>query len=223
MQSYCQKRSSIKFLYSRYNVSRQIDANQIHRTPVRVKQEAKQDGAGNNQGGANAQVQAQAQHAHAVYNDVAELDPIERRTLESARVYLDPERSTNIQDVLETDEMHTLRYETFDAICDSLVHHKKEVKVCEKGNIHHLISLVMRNIIITPRSIYMNTCTLLRFTLRPNESIVELVNKIDSAQRDATMMNNQAFTEELRIGALLNAVADDTRFKSLAESFSLST
>ena len=168
--------------------------------------------------GPAAQVQAQV-----VYNDINELDAVEKRTLETARVYLDPEKTTPGNDVLETDEMHTLRFETYDAICRSIPYHRKQIKVCEKGNIHQLVTLCMRNILVTPRTIYTNTCLLLRFSLRPSESVIDLVNKIDGAQQDANMMDNQAFTEELKIGALLNAVAEDNRFKTLAESFSLSS
>ena len=185
--------------------------------------EVKTDGNGGVQGPAPGAQQQQQVNAHNVYNDISELDAIEKRTLESARVYLDPERTTPGNEVNESDEMHALRFETYDAICRSLVYHKRQVKVCEKGNIHQLVTLCMRNIIITPRTIFMNTCTLLKFTLRPNESVIDLINKIDGAQQDAIMMDNQAITEELKTGALLNAVADDNRFKSLAETFSLST
>ena len=212
IQAYCQKRSTLKFLYKRYNISRQVDATNIHNVPVRVKMESNANGGA--QPAAPGAQQQQQVNAHNVYNDISELDAIEKRTLESARVYLDPERTTPGNEVNESDEMHALRFETYDAICRSLVYHKRQVKVCEKGNIHQLVTLCMRNIIITPRTIFMNTCALLKFTLRPSESVIDLINKIDGAQQDAIMMDNQAITEELKTGALLNAVADDNRFKS---------
>ena len=220
IQAYCQKRSTLKFLYQRYNVSRPVAVTDIHNVPVRIKMEANAAAGGQGAQAGNQQAQVQA---HVVYQNNNELDAIERRTLESARVYLDPERSTAANEVIESDEMHALRFETYDAICRTLIYHKRQVKVCEKGNIHRLITLCMRNIVITPRTIYMNTCALLRFMIRPNESVIDLINKIDAAQQDAIMMGNQAITEDLKIGALLNAVAEDNRFKSLAETFSLAT
>ena len=138
IQAYCQKRSTLKFLYRKYNVSRQVAVTEIHNAPVRIKMEIQQAPNG---GGAAAAGQQVQQPAQAVYQDNSELDAIEKRTLESARVYLDPEQSTANNPVVESAQMHNLRFETYDAICNSLIYHKKQVKVCENGNIHQLVSL----------------------------------------------------------------------------------
>ena len=39
VQAYCQKRSTIKFLYKRYNISKPLTVHDIQQAPERVKKE----------------------------------------------------------------------------------------------------------------------------------------------------------------------------------------
>ena len=77
IQAYCQKRSTLKFLYQRYNVSRPVAVTDIHNVPVRIKMEANAAAGGQGAQAGNQQAQVQA---HVVYQNNNELDAIERRT-----------------------------------------------------------------------------------------------------------------------------------------------
>ena len=213
IQAYCNRLSTIKLLFKRYNQSQPMTTADIDNAPVRVKKED-----GQNQQAAQVQVNADPP----VYENLDELDPLERRVFLSAKRYLDPKRSTPENPVLESEDMHRLRHETFTAICKTLVHHKRHVKICEKGNIFMLISLCMRNIVITDRSIYRNTKALFNITLRPSDSVIDVIDKINETQEEAIMMGNCAITEQLKSGSLLNAVSHDIRFKSIVETLSMS-
>ena len=79
VQSYCQKRSSIKFLYTKYNVSKQLTPSDIQQAPVRTMKkfkEPKEEPAGD-----GGEEQKDRCIAVAVYTDAKDLNPQERRAL----------------------------------------------------------------------------------------------------------------------------------------------
>ena len=113
VQAYCQKRSTIKFLYKRYNISKPLTVHDIQQAPERVKKEPPSPAKEQKVQDEEQQAPAPAAAARlAVYASLQQLDPLERRTLEGSRVYIDPEKTTQHAEVLETEERHTLRFDT---------------------------------------------------------------------------------------------------------------
>ena len=89
VQSYCDRLSTIKFLYKRYNKSYTITINDIKQAPVRkIKTEHKS--AKSDEAQAEELANEQLRQRAVIYNSINELDPTEKRTFLNTKRFIDP-------------------------------------------------------------------------------------------------------------------------------------
>ena len=148
------------------------------------------------------------------YNSIDDLEDLERLILEDETKYIDP-RTNRDEDAAQ----EALRHKMYAEVVKSTPLHRRAHSLCQRGNIYHLISLIMRDITVTATTAmkYIELFTALK--LQSGESIIDFINRLEEIRKGALRTKENVITETLLKGKIIMSVTGHSLFKDLAVQF----
>ena len=149
-----------------------------------------------------------------LYDDMADLDDVERQLMANMVVFLGPDGDAERPDIAQK------RFAFSKALFESTPHHRHKLKTWVEGDCLGLIKLVAVSMKLTGRALFNAVAALGKVNFSEGDAIDDLINNLEEVKARANRLKPDTINDDILKGALLTLSERSSTFARLAEDFS---